>query len=98
MLMQRGWSQYGDQLRDDIQEHYPDIHIIDFELYNVEAFNRCENNNEVLLAIKNWESVHPLIKILPVDWDYAIPFGLLYAKEPSEKVKRLLGAIRKIKK
>lgn len=98
MLMQRGWSQYGDQLRDDIQEHYPDIHIIDFELYNVEAFNRCENNNEVLLAIKSWESVHPLIKILPVDWDYAIPFGLLYAKEPSEKVKRLLGAIRKIKK
>ena len=39
-------------------------------LYNVEAFNRCENNNEVLLAFKSWESVHPLIRIIPVEWDY----------------------------
>ncbi len=50
----------------------------------------------MLLAFKSWESVHPLIKIIPVDWDYKIPVGLLYSKEPSEKVQRLVDAIDKL--
>ncbi len=97
MLMQRGWSYYGDKLRDYITEEHPEIKIVDFDLYNVEAFNRCENNNEVLLAFKSWESVHPLIRIIPVEWDYTMPFGILHSKEPSEKVRRLIKAINKIK-
>lgn len=36
-------------------------------------------------------------KIIPVGWDYSIPFGLLYASEPSEKVKRRLKAMQKLK-
>ena len=61
----------------------------------MEVFNRCENSNDVLLAIKNWESVHPLMKIIPVEWNYSIPFGLLYSTEPSKKVKKLLSATQK---
>ena len=76
---------------------YPKINIVDFDFYNVEIFNRCENNNEVLLVIKSWESVHPLIKIIPVEWNYKIPFGLLYSKDPSDKVKRLINAVEKLK-
>ena len=98
MLMQRGWSYFGDRLRDDIISIHPEINIVDFDLYNVKAFNRCENENEVLLAFKSWESVHPLIKIIPVEWDYTMPFGILHSKTPSDKVKRLIKAIRQIKK
>ena len=97
MLMQRGWSYYGDMLRDDMMKNHPEINIVDFNLYNVEAFNRCENNNEVLLAFKSWESVHPLIRIIPVEWDYKMPFGILHSKTPSAKVKRLIKAINKVK-
>lgn len=97
MLMQRGWSYYGDMLRDDMMKNHPEINIVDFNLYNVEAFNRCENNNEVLLAFKSWESVHPLIRIIPVEWDYTMPFGILHSKKPSIKVKRLINAINKVK-
>ena len=97
MLMQRGWSYYGDILRDDMMKNHPEINIVDFNLYNVEAFNRCENNNEVLLAFKSWESVHPLIRIIPVEWDYTMPFGILHSKKPSIKVKRLINAINKVK-
>ena len=79
MLMRRGWSYYGDMLRDDMMKNHPEINIVDFNLYNVEAFNRCENNNEVLLAFKSWESVHPLIRIIPVEWDYKMPFGILHS-------------------
>ena len=97
MLMHRDWSHYVDELRDDLMLNHPDINIIDFDFYNVEVFNRCENSNDVLLAIKSWESIHPLIKIIPVEWNYTIPFGLLYSKEPSDKIKRLVEAINKIK-
>lgn len=97
MMMQRGWSCYGDKLRDDLQENHPEIHIADFELYNVSVFNRCENNNELLLAVKSWDSVHPLIKIIPVEWQYEIPFGLLYSTDPSPKVKKLIQAIEEVK-
>lgn len=97
MLMRRGWSYYGDMLRDDMMKNHPKINIVDFNLYNVEAFNRCENNNEVLLAFKSWESVHPLIRIIPVEWDYTMPFGILHSKKPSIKVKRLINAINKVK-
>lgn len=78
-----------------IQEHHPEINIVDFDIYNVETFNRCENSNDVLLAIKSWESVHPLMKLIPVNWNYGIPFGLLYSPEPSKKVKKVLNAIEK---
>lgn len=97
MLMKRGWSFYGDKLRDDMMENHPEINIVDFELYNVEAFNRCENNNEVLLAFKSWESVHPLIRIIPVEWNYTMPFGILHSKTPSDKVRRLIKAINEVK-
>lgn len=97
MLMRRGWSYYGDMLRDDMMKNHPEINIVDFNLYNVEAFNRCENNNEVLLAFKSWESVHPLIRIIPVEWDYTMLFGILHSKKPSIKVKRLINAINKVK-
>lgn len=96
MLMHREWSHYVDELRDDIINNHPDINIVDFDFYNIDIFNRCENSNDVLLAFKSWESVHPLIKIIPVDWDYKIPVGLLYSKEPSEKVQRLVDAIDKL--
>lgn len=96
-LMHRGWSEYVDMLRDEIWEYHPEIHIHDFYIYNVEIFNQCENSNDVLLAIKNWESVHPLMKMIPVEWNYGMPFGLLYSENPDKKVQKLLKAIKKIK-
>lgn len=96
MLMHRGWSNYVDMLRDDIWKNHPQINIIDFDFYNVDIFNECENGNNVLMAIKNWQNVHPLLKIIPVEWNYSIPFGLLHSPDPSEKVKKLLNAVKKI--
>lgn len=97
MLMHRGWSEYVDILRDELWKNYPQINVIDFDFYDVEIFNRCENSNDVLLAVQSWKSVHPLIKMIPVNWNYGIPFGLLYSLEPSKKIKKLLNAIREIK-
>ena len=41
MLMRREWSHYVDELRDDIWQNHSQIHIVDFDFYSMEAFNRC---------------------------------------------------------
>lgn len=66
MLMHRGWSHYVDQLRDDLWQFHPDIHIVDFDFYSVDVFNICENTNNVLLSIPGWANVHPLLKVIPI--------------------------------
>ena len=98
LMMRKGWSCYVDALKAELTEKYPEITIADFDFYNVDIFNRCENSNDMLLAIKSWESVHPLMKILPVEWDYKMPYGLLYAKDPSEKVEKLVRTVEGITK
>ena len=95
LMMHRGWSNYVDALRDDIWKNHPQIHIVDFDIYSMEIFNQCENSNEVLMAVENWKGAHPLLKIIPVEWKYTIPYGILYSENPSGLVKRFLKAIKK---
>lgn len=54
LLIHRDWSHYVDQLRDDLWRNHPQIQIVDFDFYNTDIFNRCENSYDVLLAIPGW--------------------------------------------
>lgn len=95
LMMHRGWSKYVDELRDDIWKNHPQIHVVDFDIYSMEIFNQCENSNDILMAVENWKDAHPLLKIIPVEWKYSIPYGILYSTEPSDLVKRFLKGIKK---
>ena len=95
MMRRREWIHYVDLLRDDLWKNHPKIQIVDFDFYDVNAFNQCENNDCVLMAVPKWQYVHPLLKILPVDWSYTIPYGLLHSPDPSPVVKQFLRAVQK---
>lgn len=94
LMMHRGWSNYVDELRDDIWKNHPQIHVIDFDIYSVDIFNQCENSNDILMVVENWKEVHPLLKVIPVEWKYTIPYGALYSPDPSDLVKRFLKAVK----
>lgn len=96
MLMHRNWSRYIDELRDNIRQNHSQIHIVDFDFYSVEVFNRCENSNDILLAVQAWENVHPLIKVIPVEWNHSIPYGLLHSPSPAETVQHFLTAVQTV--
>ena len=96
LLMHRGWSHYVDQLRDDLWQHHPQVNIVDFEFYSMDIFNRCENSNDILMAVQAWENVHPLLKVIPVEWNHSIPYGLLHSPTPSETVKKFLSAMQTV--
>ena len=96
MLIKRGWNKYLDAMRDDLWRDHPQVKIIDFDMFNIGVFNRCENSNHVLMTINAWDNVHPLLKTLPVEWDYTIPYGLLHSPRPSPIVEKFLQAVSRV--
>ena len=60
-------------------------------------FNRCAETHNVLLTLECWKDVHPGLVTIPVDWDYSIPYGLLYPLDPLEDVQRFVDAVRTIR-
>lgn len=45
------------------------------------VFSRCSETHNVLLTIECWKDVHPGLITILVDWDYKIPYALLYSKD-----------------
>ena len=56
-------------------------------------FNRCQATLSVMLTIECWQDVHPALVTIPMDWDYPIPYGLLYPLAPRPQVQRLIDAV-----
>ena len=96
MLIRRGWNNYLDSMRDELWEQHPQINIVDFDFFSLEVFNQCQTSNDILMTIDAWEGVHPLLKVLPIDWNYTIPFGLFHSPIPSPAVQRFLDAVRDV--
>lgn len=93
MMVSAGDSGVNDVIRHDLEENHPQIHIEDTPLfYDLSVFNRCAQSGHVLLTIECWQEVHPGLVSIPVNWDYSIPFGLLYSIHASEDVLRFVKA------
>lgn len=97
MLLREGSFNEVDRLRKDLMLEYPQIAVETFPFYCTEVFNQCEDRSWLLMSIAYWRDVHPLLRVIPVQWEYQIPYGILYAREPLPVVNRLLNAIRKTK-
>ncbi|MGN0610572.1 MAG: LysR family transcriptional regulator [Ruminiclostridium sp.] len=94
MMVKAGDSGVNDRIRAFLCNNYPQINILDTpHFYDMSVFNRCAQSDDVLLTIECWQDVHPLLVTIPVEWDFTIPFGVLYAKDPPEDVKRLIGIV-----
>lgn len=93
MMVKRGDSGVNDFLRNDLEKNHPQIHIEDApQFYDLSVFNRCAETENVLLTIECWQDVHPGLVTIPVNWDYSIPYGLLYSRSAPENVLRFVKA------
>ena len=96
MLLKRGDSYVLDALRDEALRSHPSIHIIDFDgFYDISAFNLAIRKQYIMETLDLWENLHPSMVTLPVRWNYEMPNGIVYAKEPSGIVGTFLASIRK---
>ena len=95
MMVKRGDSEVNDALRDDLERNHPRIKIEDTPFfYDMSVFNRCAKTKNILLTIECWQDVHPGLVSIPVNWDYSIPYGLLYSLNAQDDVLRFVEAIR----
>lgn len=94
MMVKKGDSGVNDFIRNDLTLHHPEITIEDTQqFYDLSVFNRCAETDNVLLTIECWQDVHPGLVTIPVEWDYSIPYGILYSLNPPQDVLKLIHAI-----
>ena len=97
MMVCRGDSGVNDEIRNDLDRNHPQIHIEDTpQFYDLSVFNRCAEMGNVLLTIECWQEVHPGLVSIPVNWDYSIPYGLLYSLDAPEDVLRFVKAVEQM--
>ena len=95
MIVKRGESAVLNQMRDDILENHPRIKIVDApNFYDTSIFNECEQMNYLMETLDIWTDIHPSLVTLPMEWDYEIPYGIVYAKKPSKTVNRFIEIIQ----
>lgn len=84
-----------DLFRHEIKQHYPSIHIVDSSYYGVDTFTFCEVNNYVLITQQVYKDIHTNLLTIPLETKYTLPYGLMYANEPTPATKKFIQIITK---
>lgn len=97
MMVKKGDSGVNDFIRNDLETNHPQIKIEDTShFYDMSVFNRCAETSNVLLTIECWQDVHPGLVSIPVNWDYSIPYGLLYSFNAEGDVLRFVENVKEL--
>lgn len=94
VLVKPGESPVVDRLRAEITSRHPGINISDANgFYDIEVFNSCWQNGYIMEVPELWADVHPSLVTKPVAWDYEMPYGIIYSKNPAPAVKRFVAVV-----
>lgn len=95
ILGKQGDSATVDRVREELEAH-PQIQLEDTQqFYDMQVFNHCVETQHLLLTLECWTDVHPSLITFPVDWPYAIPYGILYPLHPSRAIQQFLRVVQK---
>ena len=89
----KGVSNELDAFRNEILEKYPTIQIVDSSFYDVDTFTLCEVNNYILITQPVYADIHNNLLTIPLETNYTLPYGLMYANEPSEATQKFIQSI-----
>ena len=81
---------------DDLIKNDPTIIIKEFEFLISLFLMNAKIIKSLLMSVKSWKNIHPLIKTIPVEWDYYMPYGLLFSLEPSRQVIEFVNAVKRV--
>ncbi len=96
MLVRRGESPVLDSMRDEIEKEHRGITLCDApHFYDAGIFNECEQRGCLMETLSTWKDIHPAMVTLPMDWNYRMPFGIVYAKDPSDAMCEFLAVAGK---
>lgn len=96
VMVKSGDTEQIDEFHHMLRRKHPQIVIEEASYYyDLDTFNLCGQRGMPLLTLDAWAGIHPSLITLPLaDLDYGIPYGLLYARKPSEAVQGFIDIIK----
>ena len=88
-----GVSAEIDDFRNHVRSQYPTIQIVDSKRYALDTFTLCEMNGYILITQPVYADIHNNLVTIPLETDYTLPYGLMYAKEPTAATRKFIDAI-----
>lgn len=89
-----GVSKEVDDFRNHIQNQYPTVQIVDSKRYDVDTFILCEVNSYVLITQPVYADIHNNLVTIPLETNYTLPYGLMYANEPTMAAKKFIQYLK----
>ena len=93
-VLKSGRNELWDNVIRNIKNDYFGIEFFEIEKFSIKTFNRCENENRIMLMTENSKKVYPFCKCVPLSKNYNIPFGLYYSKNADSKTIEFIEAIK----
>ena len=82
LIPQTGMLEDFDDAAETLLRLAPGAKTVEFELLDVETFNRAAATGAVILNIGCWTEAHPLFRHVPLDWEQRARFVHLRQKRP----------------
>lgn len=93
-----GVSREIDDFRNHIRNHYPTVQILDSRRYDIDTFTLCEVNPYILITQPVYTDIHNNLVTIPLETSYTLPYGLMYANDPTTATKTFIKFIQNIQK
>ena len=92
-----GDSKQNQDIVHKIKTNCKNTEIIDAPLYyDINVFNKCEENGSLLVTLECWKDIHPAFKTIPLSSGETIPYGIIYSKKPTNDALIFLDVIKSI--
>ena len=92
-----GVSKEVDDFRNHVRSQYPTIQIVDSKRYDVDTFTLCEVSGYVLITQPVYTDIHNNLVTIPLETNYTLPYGLVYANEPTAATRKFIDAVQRLK-
>ncbi|MCI8400808.1 MAG: LysR family transcriptional regulator [Lachnospiraceae bacterium] len=94
ITLKSGISVILDRLQQEAAAHGVQIREVDW--YNMSLFGTCILEGCLLQTPLCWQDIHPDLVTIPCQWEYALPYGLYYKKNPAPPVRDFLDFVQNL--
>lgn len=64
--------------------------------YDFDLLNTCAEEGRILVSPASLKNIHPGLVHVPVEWDWFMPYGLIWKKDARKEVLEFTAAFRKV--
>jgi hypothetical protein len=79
-------------------EKNKEIHILVVDFFDINIYIICEYHNYVLISADIMADTHPNLHNIPIDWNYTLPYGVIYARQSKECMEQFLEILKEAAK